>query len=82
MNANRSKPMDAFTLGLGAQTLKSPVLTGPVIANDRINAAIAERLAKQTALSLDRAPENQPDTEKELHSFWYRLWHRTLRRAA
>ena len=68
MNANVRTRNDNFSFSLGAQSLKASHSPMPVVADDRINRAIAERLGKR--------PDNQPDTGEELQSFWYRLWHR------
>ena len=74
MNANSRTRHDNYSFSLGGQSLKTSFSPVPVIADDRINRAIAERL--------EQRPEDQPDTREELQSFWYRLWRRTLRRAA
>ena len=74
MNADKRNNRDAFTLSLGGVSTKSAYALTPAIARDRINAALDAKLR--------RTQEDQPDTEKELLSFWGRFWYRARRRAA
>ena len=74
MNAKTRNNRDAFSISLGGVSTKSSYALAPAIARDRINAALDAKLK--------RSQEDQPDTEKELLSFWGRFWYRALRRAA
>ncbi len=74
MTSDKTNKRDAFTLSEGGATLKSSPAFVPQVSSDRINDAIAKRL--------EPVPENQPDTNEEMLSFWGRFWIRRLRRAA
>lgn len=65
---------DSFAFSLrGMQTMNS-FMFAPALEQDRINKALAARLAQP--------PEDQPDTGKEIRSFWGRLWLQRRNRAA
>lgn len=74
MNAKAKNARDAFRFSLGGLAARSSFILMPAIADDRI----AKALDSQARRSL----EDQPDTGKELRSFWGRFWFRALRRAA
>jgi hypothetical protein len=64
---------NAYTHSLGGQSVKSSFALVPAIAHDRINTALDDKF---------KVHDDQPDTEKEMNSFWGRFWLRTPRRAA
>ena len=74
--SNKAKPArDAFAFSLGGISAVSSFFITPAVADDLINEARDERLR--------RLPEDQPDTAKELGTFWGRFWlFRRRRRAA
>ena len=74
MNSKDNGTHDAFTISRGAANTRSSFALVPVLSDDRINRAFDERMK--------RPPEDQPDTEKEMGSFWGRFWMKALRRAA
>jgi len=73
--SEKAKPArDAFTFSLGGISAKTSFVAAPAIANDLINRARDERQS--------RTQEDQPDTARELASFWGRFWLFRRRRQA
>ncbi|MBT8100455.1 MAG: hypothetical protein KJO82_11925 [Gammaproteobacteria bacterium] len=65
---------DPFTISLGGVSICSSFAHTPAIARDRINSVLDQKFRKMH--------EDQPDTARELTSFWGRFWLRARRRAA
>lgn len=65
---------DAFTFSLGGMRTISSYTAAQAIAHDALNKALDEKLRLSQA--------DQPDTAREMTSFWGRFWLRALRRAA
>lgn len=74
--SNKSEPArDAFMFSLGGISAVSSFIITPAVADDLINDVRDQRLR--------RLQEDQPDTARELDSFWGRFWlFRRRRRAA
>lgn len=74
MNTHRMRERDPFAFSLRGMRTVSSFTFAPAIAQDHINKALAERFAQP--------PEDQPDTGREIRSFWGRLWLQRRHRAA
>ena len=66
MNETKMRERDAFTFSLGGLRTIASFAPAPAIARDRINRAIDERLRQSHV--------DQPDTKREIPTFWGRFW--------
>ena len=74
MNTKSDNSRDVFAFSLGGLSTKSSFALTPAVGHGRIRKAFDEKLSQ--------VPDDQPDTETEMQSFWGRLWLRAFRRAA
>ena len=66
MSKKAKSARDAFRFSLGGISAIISFVAAPVIADDRINKALDERLR--------HTQEDQPDTARELAISWGRFW--------
>ncbi|MBT8441773.1 MAG: hypothetical protein KJO76_05245 [Gammaproteobacteria bacterium] len=74
MTSNKTRERDPFAFSLRGMRSMNSFMFAPAIEQDHINKALAKRLGQP--------PEDQPDTGKEIRSFWGRFWLQRRRRAA
>lgn len=74
---------DPFAFSLGGVAAVNSFAIAPVVADDRVNAALADRaLVNRPGERLERDLENQPDTIREIENFLGRYFAGGLLRAA